>query len=89
MAVFGLLGDVVALCESCVRMNTISSIKFIEDLTEIEDDLMVRAETERVPKLMLGHELIRSKIVVNLLEKSVKEHWNPLILENPLQITIS
>ncbi|KZV20558.1 splicing factor 3B subunit 1-like [Dorcoceras hygrometricum] len=59
-----------------VRLDTILSMTPIEELTKIEDDMMKRAEIERVYELMMRRELIYLKLVVELLEKSVASVGN-------------
>ncbi|KZV26347.1 hypothetical protein F511_37810 [Dorcoceras hygrometricum] len=58
----------------------------IEDPTKIEDDLLIRAKTKRVPKLIRRHELISSKLVFQFLEKLVKGNWESFDLREPFAI---
>ncbi|KZV50788.1 spermine synthase [Dorcoceras hygrometricum] len=64
-----------------VRLNSILSMIPIEELVKIEDDLMIRAETERVSELLLRRDLIRSKMVEEFLQKSMEKHWKPFVLD--------
>ncbi|KZV26374.1 lysosomal alpha-mannosidase [Dorcoceras hygrometricum] len=66
-----------------VRLKTILSMTPVEELTNIEDDMMVRAETEWVFDMLMRHELIRSTMVVELLQKSVEENWKSFDLNKP------
>ncbi|KZV27290.1 hypothetical protein F511_28753 [Dorcoceras hygrometricum] len=55
-----------------VRKNTVSLMKPIENIAKIDDELMIRDEIEGVPGLLLRRKLMRSKMVVQLLEKSMQ-----------------
>ncbi|KZV56111.1 hypothetical protein F511_16711 [Dorcoceras hygrometricum] len=71
-----------------VRLNMILSMIPIEELTKIEDDIMTRAETDRVSELMIRRELIHSKMIIEFLEKSMVEHWESSNLNKPSGILL-